>query len=77
MRFYETSDGYFTPSKFTYPEGFAFKSNEEYMINAANYGSIQAMRDLAEFYTTYDPDVKPDFVAANRWLKMAAENKGG
>jgi TPR repeat protein len=31
------------------------------------------MRDLADYYTTYDPDVKPDFVAANRWLKMAAD----
>ncbi len=43
------------------------------MIDAANYGSIQAMRDLAKFYTSYDPDVKPDFTQASKWLKRAAD----
>ena len=73
MGFYDTDNQYFTASKFTYPEDFDFKSTEDYLINAANYGSVQAMKDLVEYYTTYDPDVKPDFVAAARWLKMAAD----
>ena len=73
LGFYDLDDTYFSKPSNTYTDPFAFKSNEEYMINAANYGSIQAMRDLADYYTTYDPDVKPDFVAANRWLKMAAD----
>jgi len=73
MGFYDTDNQYFTSAKFTFPEGFDFKSSEDYLINAANYGSLQAMKDLAVFYTTYDPDVKPDFVASARWLKKAAD----
>ena len=73
LGFYDLDDTYFSNPSKTVPDPFAFKSNEDFMINAANYGSIQAMRDLAEYYKTYDPDVKPDFVASARWLKMAAE----
>ena len=73
LRFYDVFDQYFSGSTFAYPEDFNFTSSEDYMINAANYGSIQAMIDLSEFYTTYDPDVKPDFAASARWLKRAAE----
>jgi hypothetical protein len=73
LGFYDLDDTYFSKPSKTVPDPFAFKSNEDYMINAANYGSIQAMRDLADYYTTYDPDVKPDFVASARWLKKAAD----
>ena len=73
LRFYDVYGQYFSASTFAYPEGFDFTSNEDFMINAANYGSVQAMIDLAEYYKTYDPDVKPDFVASLRWLKMAAD----
>jgi hypothetical protein len=73
LRFYDRYDQYFTASQFTYPDDFSFKTHEDYMINAANYGSFQAMRDLADYYVTYLPDEEPDFVSANRWLKMAAD----
>jgi hypothetical protein len=73
LRFYDRYDQYFTASQFTYPDDFSFKTHEDYMINAANYGSFQAMRDLADYYVTYLPDGEPDFVSANRWLKMAAD----
>ena len=71
LQFYDLNDAYFTKSNFDYD--FDFKSSEEYMINAANYGSIQAMRDLGDFYQTYDPDVKPDFAQANVWHLKAAQ----
>ena len=77
LRFYDVYDQYFTASNFTYPDKFGFKTTEDYMVNAANYGSIQAMRDLADFKTTYDPDEQPNFEAANRWLEMAAAKGDG
>jgi len=73
LRFYDRYDQYFTASQFTYPDDFSFKTHEDYMINAAKYGSFQAMRDLADYYVTYRPDEEPDFVSANRWLQMAAD----
>jgi hypothetical protein len=73
MGFYDGDDQYFTGSEFTYSKGNKLKGAEDPMIDAANYGSIQAMRDLAKFYTSYDPDVKPDFTQASKWLKRAAD----
>jgi ATP-dependent protease ClpP protease subunit len=73
LGFYDLDDKYFAVANPVAPDSFFFKSAEEYMVNAANYGSIQAMRDLAALNSAYDPDVKPDFVTANRWLKMAAD----
>lgn len=73
MGFYDGDDQYFTGSEFTYSTGGYVKGNYDFMIDAANYGSIQAMRDLARFYTSDDPDVKPDFLAASRWLQRAAD----
>lgn len=72
LGFYDLDDKYFAVAKPVVPDGFGFKSAEDYMVNAANYGSIQAMRDLAAFNTTYDPGQAPNFEAANRWLEMAA-----
>jgi TPR repeat protein len=73
LQFYDRDDAYFTKSNFDYSGDFSFQKPEEYMISAANYGSIQAMRDLSEYYTTDDLDVKPNFEASSRWLKMAAD----
>lgn len=73
LGFYDLNDDYFTAPHFTYPEDFSFKSNEDYMINAASYGSVQAMRDLSNYYLTYSPDAEPDFVSANRWLEAAVK----
>lgn len=73
LGFFDPDDKYFSQAIYADPEELNYKSIDDYMIAAANYGSIQAMRDLAEFYTAYRPDLKPDFVAANRWLKMAAD----
>ena len=50
-----------------------FKTDEDYMVNAANYGSIQAMRDLADDKLAYVRNQKPDFEGANHWLQMAAD----
>jgi len=50
-----------------------FKDNSDYLTNAAFYGSIQAMRDLARDKLTYVPDLPPDYEGANIWLEMAAE----
>ncbi len=69
---YSTDDQFFSPIPDVAVDGLNFKTTEDYAINAANYGSIQAMRDLAALNTAYHPDVKPDFEAANRWLAMAA-----
>lgn len=73
LGFFDLDDKYFAVANPVVPDSFFFKSAEDYMVNAANYGSIQAMRDLAALNSAYDPDVKPDFEAANRWLKMAAD----
>ena len=73
MGFYDGDDQYFTGSGFTYSKGDYVKGAEDFMIDAANYGSIQAMRDLARYYTSYNDDVKPDFLAASSWLKRAAD----
>lgn len=73
LGFFDLDDKYFAVANPVVRDSFFFKSAEDYMVNAANYGSIQAMRDLAALNSAYDPDVKPDFEAANRWLKMAAD----
>ena len=69
---YSTDKQMFSPMPDAIVGGFDFKSTEDYMVNAANYGSVQAIRDLAAFKTRHNPNVKPDFEAANRWLAMAA-----
>lgn len=73
LGFYDRHDENFTAPLFFYPEDFSFKSNEDYMINAASYGSVQAMRDLSNYYLTYSPNVEPDLVSANRWLEAAVK----
>lgn len=74
LGFYSTEDQYFTSAGTPYANTVVFTRNSIYQQNAAEYGSIQAMRDLAIASTTFSPDEEPAFEAANRALEMGVAN---
>lgn len=73
LGFYSTEDQYFTSVGTPYPNTVTFTRRLTQMVNAAHYGSVQAMLDLALANMSYQPNEKPDFEAATYWLEMAAE----
>ncbi len=70
---YSTERQYFTADQDAALGRGDFKTDEDYMVNAASYGSIQAMRDLADDKLAYVRNQKKDFEGANYWLQMAAD----
>lgn len=70
---YSTENQYFSADQDVALGRGDFKTDEDYMVNAANYGSIQAMRDLASDKMVYYSNSPPDYEAANLWLQMAAD----
>ncbi len=70
---YSKDDQYFPAKQDAALDEENFQSSNAYMVNAASYGSIRAMRDLARHYTAYSPDIEPDFKAARDWLQKAAD----
>lgn len=71
--FYSTEGGYFSADQDAAIGRGDFKTDEDYMANAVTYGSIQAMRDMAEDKMVYYSNVPPDYEGANLWLQMAAD----
>lgn len=77
LGFYSTEDQYFSSVGMPYPNTVVFTRNSIYQQNAAEYGSIQASRDLAIASTKYRPNEKPDFEAAIRALEMGVAKGDG
>lgn len=48
-------------------------ADQEYSELAYEAGALTAAYDVAQALTRYDPEVPPDFVAANEWLAKGAE----
>lgn len=48
-------------------------SDQQYSELAHEAGALTAAYDVAKALTRYDPEVPPDFVAANEWLEKGAE----
>ena len=73
MGFFMPDVAPFDPSFGLPPPSLVETSNREYSELAYQVGAVTAAYDVAQSYTRYSPDRKPDFVASNLWLAKGAE----